>query len=76
MMRRYEVRRIDCVEFAGFGKVSLEVGGINLDVGQIPAIPATVINDFHSIVLCKARSKGAKDRLGRRNSAVGNGLTA
>jgi hypothetical protein len=55
VMRRYEIGRIDCVEFARFGKVSLEVGGIDLDVGQIPAMPAPVINDFHSIGLFKAR---------------------
>ena len=44
-MRRYEIGRIDCVEFARFGKVSLEVGSIDLDVGQIPAISAAVIFD-------------------------------
>ena len=44
-MRGNEIGRIDRVEFAGFGIVSFIVGGIDLDVGQIPAIPAAVIND-------------------------------
>ena len=37
--------RIDCVEFAGLWIVSLEVGGVNLDVGQISATPATAADD-------------------------------
>ena len=43
VMRGYEIGRIDRVEFARFGKVSPEMGGIDLDVGQVPAMPATVI---------------------------------
>lgn len=41
-MRRYEIDRIDRIEFAGFGKVAFEMGGVDLDLRQMPATPATV----------------------------------
>ena len=58
-MRGYEIGRIDRVKFAGFRKVSLEVGGVDLDVGQIPATP-TVSGGFRLIELCKAKRKGTE----------------
>ena len=58
------------MKFARFGKVPLEVGSVDLDVGQIPARPATVIKDFHLIGLGKARWKNGEDVSGSHHSIV------
>ena len=56
-MRRNKIERVDRIELARFWKVPFEMGGVNLDVGQIPAVPATVLSMIFVRLNC---AKGEK----------------
>lgn len=79
VMRRHKIGRVDRIQLTRFWKVSFEMGGVDLDLQQIPATPAAGSSMIFVRLICARRARDVRarqDGSGAHDYIVGNGLTA